>query len=116
MTIEEKAYLSQVAQVGCIVCRQWLGEFDSPAEIHHMRTGMGTAQRNTNYNIIPLCAVHHRIGDGTTNFNGEVGYHFNPRLFEKLYGLETKLQEQTNNIINEGYAKSCWLKNLQEAY
>lgn len=54
MNKAEKEHLSKVASVGCIVCRN-LGFGESPAEIHHVRTGQGMGQRASNYEVIPLC-------------------------------------------------------------
>ena len=54
MNKAEKEHLSKVASVGCIVCRN-LGFGESPAEIHHVRTGQGMGQRASNYKAIPLC-------------------------------------------------------------
>ena len=54
MNKAEKEHLSKVASVGCIVCRN-IGFGESPAEIHHVRTGQGMGQRASNYEAIPLC-------------------------------------------------------------
>ena len=54
MNKAEKEHLSKVASVGCIVCRMQ-GNEESPAEIHHVRTGQGMGQRASNYEVIPLC-------------------------------------------------------------
>lgn len=59
MTKAEKKHLDRVAALGCIVCRE-AGVF-SPAEIHHVRAGLGMAQRN-HARVIPLCHTHHRTG------------------------------------------------------
>lgn len=57
----DSIHLSRVAALGCIVCRnQNLGE--TPAEIHHIRTGQGTSQRADHRKSIPLCHMHHRNG------------------------------------------------------
>jgi hypothetical protein len=44
MTKDDKRWLADVASLGCVVCRN-LGYGASPAEIHHIRTGQGIAQR-----------------------------------------------------------------------
>ena len=54
MNKAEKEHLSRVANVGCIVCRMQ-GNEESPAEIHHIRSGQGISQRASNYEVIPLC-------------------------------------------------------------
>lgn len=43
-TREEKAHMSRVSALGCIVCKNEYGVF-SPAELHHMRAGIGMAMR-----------------------------------------------------------------------
>ena len=54
MNKAEKEHLSKVASVGCIVCMMQ-GNEESPAEIHHIRSGQGISQRASNYEVIPLC-------------------------------------------------------------
>lgn len=61
MTKAEKAHRNAVAALGCIVCRN-NGDDDTPAELHHIRSGHGMSQRATEYEIIPLCPFHHRQG------------------------------------------------------
>ncbi len=74
----EKQHMSKVAEYGCIICR-------SPAEIHHIRSGMGMAQRNTNFNVIPLCPQHHRTG----GFG--IAIHAGQKTWEKNFGTELEL-------------------------
>lgn len=90
-TKAEKAYMSTQADAGCILCRH-LGYGDTPAEIHHLRDGMGAGQRNSNLMTIPLCPEHHR---GSTGFHG-----LGRRAFERKYGvteLELLAMAQKNN-------------------
>jgi len=47
--------LDSIACLGCIICGQ-------PAEIHHLREGMGMGQRAPDDRAIPLCPCHHRTG------------------------------------------------------
>lgn len=58
MNNKEKNYLDRVSSLGCYLC-QHLGYGPTPAQIHHLREGMGMAQRNSNYVVIPLCDRHH---------------------------------------------------------
>lgn len=87
MTKDERRHLSDVADLGCVVCRN-LGFGDTPAEVHHIRTGQGMSQRASHYETIPLCPYHHRHG-------GDDAVHGNRRRFEERYGTEKKLLEQT---------------------
>lgn len=86
-TKAERTYMSQQADAGCILCRH-LGFGETPAEIHHLRHGMGAGQRNSNLMTIPLCPEHHR---------GSTGYHgLGRRAFEREYGVtEMDLYEMT---------------------
>ena len=91
-TVTEKKYLDEVADHGCIVCRN-LGYGDTPAEIHHLRSGMGGGQRNSNFIIIPLCAEHHRNGGYGT------AYHAGRSAFEANHGTEMQLLAQTIELV-----------------
>ncbi len=86
-TAAERAYLSRVADLGCILCRR-LRYGNTPAEIHHARTGTGAGRRASHYNTIGLCAEHHR---GNTGLHG-----MGRKAFEREYGVtELELVEQT---------------------
>lgn len=93
-TKAEKKHLDAVAQVGCIVCKM-NGYDDTPAEIHHIRDGVGIGQRSSNYDCIPLCPIHHRTGG-----HGEIGFHQAPRSFESRYGTEQELLEMVNELLD----------------
>lgn len=83
----ERQHLDDVAQLGCIVCRNLeLGE--TPAEIHHIRSGQGR-KRASNFEVIPLCPHHHRNGG-----YGEA-FHAGPQIWQKRFGPEEVLLKQT---------------------
>lgn len=86
MTKAEKQYINRVAELGCIICRM-------PAEIHHLRTGMGLGMRNDYKNAIPLCPIHHRTG------GHGVAYHAGRLAFEENFGSETELLEKVRNLL-----------------
>ena len=86
MTKAEKLHLTLVAELGCIICHQ-------PAEIHHLRTGMGMGQRNTNFNVIPLCPLHHRTGGYGTAF------HAGRKAFEQNFGTEEELLKRVKGLL-----------------
>jgi len=92
-TKQVKEYMNRVANLGCICCHQ-LGFPDTPAEIHHIRSGVGMGQKSSNYDIIPLCPTHHRTGDWGT------AYHRGPKEFEKRYGTELELLEIVKDALN----------------
>lgn len=91
-TKAEREHLSKVAEIGCIVClNENYGQ--SPAEIHHMRTGKGMGQRATNYEVIPLCPLHHRLG------GYGVAFHSGSRVWQERYGSEESLLNQVKEIL-----------------
>lgn len=62
----EKEHLNNVAELGCIVCRN-NGFYGSAAEIHHIGNGtMG--KRASNYEVIPLCPFIIGLVDMVTLF------------------------------------------------
>ncbi len=58
-TKAEQQWLSDVAELGCICCRN-MGYGASRAELHHVRNGQGMGQRADHYSVLPLCPQHHR--------------------------------------------------------
>lgn len=91
-TKAEREHLSRVAEIGCIVClNENLGQ--SPAEIHHIRSGKGMGQRASNYEAIPLCPAHHRNG------GHGIAFHAGPRVWQERYGSEELLLNQVKEIL-----------------
>ena len=86
-TKEERQWLSDVAELGCICCRN-MGFGASLAEIHHVRTGQGMAQRASHTEVLPLCPPHHRACY-------ETGFHASPKTWQEIYGTEAELLKQT---------------------
>jgi hypothetical protein len=79
VTKAEKQYMGKVAEIGCILCKHLnLGE--TPAELHHPRTGIGAGRRASHMDVIPLCPEHHR---GNSGLHG-----MGRKAFEKYYGIE----------------------------
>jgi hypothetical protein len=87
-TKAEREHMGVVAGLCCVVCRN-LGYGDSPAEVHHVRYLAGGGQRSSNLDTIPLCPRHHRIG------GYGVAIHAGQEEWERLYGTEAQLLEQT---------------------
>lgn len=93
MTLEEKAHLSAVANLGCIICRK-MGYLGSPAEVHHIRAGVGKAQRASHFDTLPLCPEHHR---GATGVHG-----LGTKGFVKKYGVsERELLDEVVKLLEE---------------
>ena len=87
----DKDYMGMVAGLGCIVCRS-NGDYDSPAEIHHIGNGtMG--KRASNHEIIGLCHIHHRTG------NNGIAVHAGRKSFEANFGTEQELLAQTLELL-----------------
>jgi hypothetical protein len=63
VTIATSRHKSRLAALGCILCDH-LGTPGTPAEIHHLREGVGAAQRSSDWTAIPLCPEHHRGNAG----------------------------------------------------
>lgn len=85
-TKAEKQHLAKVAELGCIICK-------SPAEIHHLRMGMGMGQRNDYKHAIGLCHVHHRTG------GYGIAIHAGQKEFEKNFGSEEALLHQVERLL-----------------
>ena len=86
MTKDDQKYLDLVASLGCIICKR-------PAEIHHIRAGMGIAQRNNNRRVLPLCPDHHRNG------GHGVAIHAGRASWENKFGTEHMLWDRLNGLI-----------------
>jgi hypothetical protein len=98
MSKKDRAYLSRVAELGCVVCRNQ-GYGATPAEIHHIRSGQGVAMRASHTDVIPLCPIHHRYGAKSTEHGEQFGYHQSPGQFEDAYGTEVELLEQVKGEL-----------------
>lgn len=94
MRKSERRRMSKIAEMGCILCSH-LGLGDSPAELHHPRTGVGIGRRAPNSDVIPLCPNHHRLGNGSLHVLGR-------KEFERMYGVtELVLLEMTLERFSE---------------
>lgn len=87
-TKEAREYMGRVAALGCVVCRNE-GHGLSPAELHHPRFLAGAGQKASDFDVIPLCPAHHRIG------GYGVAFHAGAQAFEARYGSEESLHAQT---------------------
>ena len=89
----DQQHLSDVASLGCIACRN-AGLGPSLAEIHHVRSGSGMAQRAEHTRVLPLCPRHHRACYPT-------GFHAAPRTWQQEHGSEGALLEQVAMEVAE---------------
>ena len=92
MTNAERAYMSRVADLGCILCLK-LGTPGTPSELHHPRTGTGAGRKASNMDVIPLCPLHHRLGNEGLHVMGR-------KAFERHHGVtELELLDLTRNQL-----------------
>ncbi len=95
MTKAECKYLSELVDLGCIVCVR-MGYGESPAEIHHVRLNQGGAQRSKHIGeTLPLCPRHHRTG------GHGVALHSGQKTWERLYGTEADLLAECIRRLEE---------------
>ena len=86
-TKAEREYLGRLAEMGCVICQR-------PAEIHHVRAGMGIGQRNSHIGgTLPLCPDHHRNG------GYGVAFHAGRQQWQKNFGNEVDLLNEINEIM-----------------
>lgn len=103
MNKHERNHLNQVASLGCVACRN-TGLGETPAEIHHIREGMGRGQRNCHYKTIPLCPIHHRLKERDP-LTGKVipSIHGDPAGFKAEFGTESELLEQVQSELPQNF-------------
>ena len=89
--LAERKWMQSVADYGWIACHQ--DGLNVPAEIHHIRKHTGMGLRPSHFNILPLCASHHRTG--------KISVHLGKKAFESKYGTEEQLQKQLRERIEE---------------
>jgi hypothetical protein len=89
---EKRKRFEALADLGCIAC-SLEGYENTPAEIHHLRSGVGLSQRAPDERTIPLCPTHHRYGGRYP------GIHSDPKDFINRYGTEDELLCRVNSCI-----------------
>lgn len=92
-TKADQKWLDDVSALGCIACRN-AGLGPSLAEIHHVRSGQGMAQRAEHTAVLPLCPRHHRACYDT-------GFHAAPKSWQEEHGTESSLLEQVAREVAE---------------
>jgi hypothetical protein len=84
-----KKHYSDIAEVGCALCRFVLNIKGTPAEVHHIRR----AGKRNDAPVIPLCPMHHRFQYGI--------HHMGRKAWEKHFNTtEEELLGKTLEIIN----------------
>ena len=100
---DQRTHYGRVAALGCQVCRNQ-GQPGTPAEIHHLRDHTGAGRKVDYTEVIPLCAIHHRLGDLSDRCGEQLGYHVLPRTWEARYGTQRELLEQVRELLGERVA------------
>lgn len=75
-----KRHMGDVAALGCILCRNQ-GNPWTPAQVHHIREGVGASQRQSDFLTVPLCLEHH-TGAGGLHGLGVRGFYTRYKLDE----------------------------------
>ena len=89
----KKEWFKRIQNMGCIVClNEGLGV--SPSDIHHV---LRSGRRIDDLHTIPLCPLHHRSGHNTEEY---VSRHPWKTEFERRYGTEMELYQQTKDRLN----------------
>lgn len=84
--------MDRVARLGCILCRR-NGYHDTPAELHHPRTGIGASRRASHADVIPLCPYHHRSSNEALHVMGR-------KAWERHHGItELELLNDTRKSL-----------------
>jgi hypothetical protein len=97
-TQAEDAYLQEVAELGCIVCRTQ-GRGYVPCQVHHIKRDeagqhIGLGKLAPHVRAFGLCFHHHEESAG-----GEHARHAGERTFARLYGSEEELLEITEALL-----------------
>lgn len=95
-TKKEREYMSQVAALGCVVCKKLGNGTTSPDNtcLHHTRAGQGMGTRSRPSGVIPLCPTHHQTG------GYGVAFHAGRTTWEKNYGTEAYFLEVVKEAVN----------------
>lgn len=97
MNAADRAHLSRVAALGCVVVFPDSGErCCSLAEIHHPRAGQGMGQRAEHSQAIPLCFAHHSA-QSPLPFGHAI--HKGQKSFEATYGTEAEMLARTRELL-----------------
>jgi len=93
MSASGKRWMGLVARVPCVLC-QHLGLGETPAQVHHLKTGRGMTDKAPDFLTIALCPEHH---------TGATGVHqLKDRGLYTRYGLdELELLSMTIEGVND---------------
>ncbi|MBI5270658.1 MAG: hypothetical protein HY856_13385 [Burkholderiales bacterium] len=63
----DQEFVARVKRMGCRLCKRLGHRAEGPSDAHHIRVGVGGAERQHDYLAIPLCKEHHQ---GKTGIHG----------------------------------------------
>lgn len=88
--------MDAAAALGCIACEKD-GFYGTPAQLHHVRSGVGMSQRSSHMHVVPLCPQHH-TGEGMPlSF---ISIHGNQKKFHEKYGSDVDLVELVRKSLH----------------
>ncbi len=91
----ERQHYARIADIGCVVCLLQ-GYGCSPCEIHHIRSGVGLAQKAHWSKAIGLCPTHHRLGGHGVAIHGGI------QAFEAMIGMsEVELLQKQLELLGD---------------
>ena len=92
-TAAEKRHMGIVAQIGCVICREYYDTY-TPAEVHHVAEGSG---KRSDFATAGLCLEHHQ---------GETGLHgMGVKAFCRLWKLSSEYDLLA--LVNKWRAKGA---------
>tara|TARA_E500000331_G_C16875301_1_gene548038 strand:+ start:243 stop:599 length:357 start_codon:yes stop_codon:yes gene_type:complete len=94
-TVEEQAWMDEITQFGCVICKKFFHVY-SPPEIHHIA---GKTRPDCHLMTLPLCYRHHRQGDDNELYTSR---HPFKRRFVERYGTEQELLDYIRERIEWG--------------
>lgn len=75
----EKIHMAKVALLGCIICG------NNQVVLHHITTTRGFGAKATNFEVLPLCYLHHDGG------KAGVAVHAGVKTWESKFGTQLSL-------------------------
>ena len=93
-TSEEKKWLDEISDLGCVVCRVFESTY-SPASPHHIE---GKVKPGAHKITIPLCFLHHQEGSDNDQYTSRHPY---KARFEERYATEEELLEMTRQLVEK---------------
>jgi len=92
-TEEEKDWMDDICQFGCIVCYLEFDGLYTPAVPHHIE---GKTKPGAHFQTIPLCPAHHQTGPYGVAFH-QTG----KKVWEAEHGSQIALRERIEQLIFE---------------